>query len=1310
LILPGENRLKSFCFASLVIALLTLSLIVAVPVRGAVMSSSSESGVPAAPVPTQVEPTLLAGYKAVGVLSPSVPVMVTVGIPLQDEQSLEYLSQQISMPGSPLYRHFLSQAQVQTFLPTSEYQAALAYLEQRGLIIMSSSLDSVIIAEGTASQVSQTMGLSIETYSNGTSSYYSASGVSPIQGAYVDVSNVTAVLLSHPPDLATARPAPSIVSGSSQSNQTAPGESYPLTDLQSVYNATALYSRGDNGAGYTAGILDFYGDPYIAGQLQYFDQLYGVPNAPLNVIPIEAYDPGLGTAEGWAPEISLDVESAHAMAPGATIDLYIANGALPLSAAIAAIVAQDKVGDLSQSFGFPESQLSSMTASSFDLNIVLTDQFYMLGSAEGITFISSTGDVGGSGGAGGPEGSVAYPSTSPYVVAVGGTTTYLTFDGTAVSSSYETAWSNYGFVPDGVNYGGGTGGVSDLEPRPWYQASLTAPAGFAQGREVPDLSLNANVYPGIDVVVPGNLTEVSGGTSESSPLFAGLLTLLMTSAKSELGLINPGLYSLAQNPSLYPKVYHPITFGYIIPWVSQPGYNMATGWGAPNIGEMAHYSLGGVSTGGLGVNVTVTEKGVQPFEVLPGAALSISAKVTSGASTVGTGSFNAELDTLTGTLMTVPLTFSPTSGTWVGQLTSPANASGFAYVTVKGSSGGVSGTGFASIFAGYLADFITPSPDAPYDTQFGITLVANITTLDGKSVGAGTVSFSASSYSLSSNTYTKVATLSGSTLGQYDNYWSGTLLGDYAYGPMVFAGNDGVYGYLPIINGVGMQSSFIETSVLAEPGVVAPGQTLFVLATLSAPGNMPDVLSLETGLPVYYDLEVGSNVTVSLVSQSGKTVATQPIYENSFLSTVLRIQGELTVPAGTAPGLYDVILRSSFDSYTLDKSIDGYYFGQVYVGASQSSPRINISPSTLYEGQTVSVTAKIDYANGTSVKYGMYSAAVYPKDLQNAYNALTETIQVPLWFDTATGLWTGNVTLPSEYNSGVHGATLPPSLRPGPDVPPADLPGGLRERHDSRPQDSDRRPVPWREHDRVGSVHYLVIPDRGYSHPERRHSHADRGLGRVGSRREQRARGASIQPRFAAADRLYGHPQCFDLSEDHTLNPCHSRSIARTEPELQRDVGNRDGDGTAGRQRSGLPGRGTADRDSWEPVLLHLPARLGDPLAGRPLPPSGGDAGRRYVFHNDDRLQRGGDGRSPEQHDRTHEQHDQLPVLTGIVREQFRSLPEGDRPDSDLLALSARPNDCSRTGSCHSRTGQKGRAKGRGKSRCGSRACSDGAA
>ena len=1014
----GERGLRSFSMASLVMALLTVSLVVAAPAHAALGATTTQSGSSAAPVQTQVSPTLLSGFRPVGTLAPSAPVTVTVGIPLQNEQSLEYLDQQISTPGSPLYHQFLSKAQVQSFLPVARYQVALAYLEQRGLTVVTSSLDSVIIAEGTASQVSEAMGLSLEVYSNGTSSYYSASGASQIPGAYVYSSNVTAVLLGHPPDLVTGKLASVLSAGPSQSNQTAPGEAYLMTDLQSVYNATSLYARGDTGAGYTAGILDFYGDPYIAQQLQYYDEITGLPSAPLQVIPIEAYNPSLGTVEGWAPEISLDVESVHTMAPGATIDLYVANGALPIAAAVAAVVQQDAVSDLSQSFSLPESSLSSFDGSAFALNVVLTDQFYLLGSAEGITFISSTGDVGGSGFSGGPEGSVGYPSTSPYVVAVGGTTTYLTFKGSQVTSSYETAWSNYGFVPDALNYGGSTGGVSDLEPRPWYQSSLTAPSGFASGREVPDLSLNANVYPGVIVVVPGNITEISGGTSEASPLLAGLLTLLMSSSKSELGLINPSLYNLAQVSSTYTKAYHQITFGYTIPWVAKGGYNMATGWGAPNIGEMAHLGLGAVSTSTLDVNVTVTKNGAAPGDVLPGTVLSVGAVVKNGASAVSTGSFSAELDTLSGTLLTVPLSYSASSHSWTGQFTSPKNASGLAYVTVKGSSAGSAGSGFVGIFTGYLADFLSPTPDSPYDSQFGTQVLANITTLDGTPAGAGTFSFTVSAYSLASNTYAKLTTVSASTTGSSANNWRGQLLGDYPAGPMIITGNGDVYGYLPFINGVGLQSSFIEPTVLAEPGVVAPGQSVFVIASLTAPANTPDVVSTETGLPVANDIEVGSNVTVSLVSQSGKTVASELLYENTFLSSTGAIQGALTVPLHTPPGLYDVLLHSSYDSLTLGTSVNGSYFGQIYVAPSESTPRISISPSAYYEGQTVVVSAKIDYSNGTSVKYGMYSAAVYPTDLQNSYNVLTQTIQAPLWYDAATGLWSGNVTLPSAYNSG----------------------------------------------------------------------------------------------------------------------------------------------------------------------------------------------------------------------------------------------------------------------------------------------------
>ncbi|MGA2199247.1 MAG: protease pro-enzyme activation domain-containing protein [Nitrososphaerales archaeon] len=1017
MILDSVGRFRSLSFASLVISLLALSLIVTVPAHSA-LGVTSTTGASTAPIQTSVVPTLLTGYRPTGQLPPSTPVTITVGIPLQNEQNLEYLVQQISTPGSPLYHQFISQAQAQSFLPTEEYQAALAYLEQRGLTVVGSSLDSIITAQGTASQVTQSLGLRMEMYSNGTSSYYSADGVSPIPGAYVYSSNVTAVLLRHPPDLVTQKTISVLASHVGQTNQTAPLEAYPLTELQSVYNATSLYAKGDTGTGYTIGVLDFFGDPYIAQQLQYFDQVFGLPDSKLNVIPIDAYNPGLGTSQGWAPEISLDVESAHTMAPGATVDLYIGNGALPLSTAIAAIVAQGKVSDLSQSFGLPEATLSSLGASTFDLNVVLADQYYMLGSAEGITFVSSTGDVGGSGNSGGPEGSVAYPSSSPYVVAVGGTSTYLTFNGPKVSSFSQTAWSNYGFVPLGINYGGGTGGVSVLEPRPWYQAALTAPSGFASGREVPDLSLNANIFPGIIVVVPGNLTEVSGGTSESSPLLAGLLTLLMSASKSELGLINPSLYSLAQSPSLYTKLYHPITFGYTIPWVAQSGYNMATGWGAPNIGEMAHYGLGAASGKTLSVNVTVTQNGAKPFDVLSGAALSVGATIKNGASVVSTGNFTAELDTLAGALLTVSLTYTASSGSWTGQFTSPRNASGLAYVTVKGSSSGTSGTGLARLFTGYLADFISPSPDTPYASQFDTDVIANITTLSGTPAPTGTFSFTASTYSLASNTYAKAATVNGAAKGGVGSFWNGALTGNLPDGPMIISGNDGVFGYLPIINGVGLQSMIIDTSVVAEPGVVAPGQSIFVFGSLTAPVNTPSAVSSETGYQVSYDIEVGSNVTVSLVSQSGKTIATAHIYENSFLSSVQEVQGDLTVPAGTPPGLYDVMLSSSYNSFTLGTAVDGSYFGQVYVAPSASTPGISISPSAFFEGQTVAVSANIHYSNGSSVRYGMYSAAVYPKDLQNSYAALTQTIQVPLWYDVATGLWIGNVTLPSAYNSG----------------------------------------------------------------------------------------------------------------------------------------------------------------------------------------------------------------------------------------------------------------------------------------------------
>jgi len=996
-----------------VIALLTLSLLIASPLQAAAASLQTSL------VSSQVVPTVLSGYRDAGSLPGSAPVFVTLGIPLLNLQTLDYLTQQISTPGSSMYHHFLTKQQVQSFLPVTEYQAALAALTSRGLTIVSSSLDSIIVAEGTASQVSQSLGLKYEVYTDGSSTYYTSSGSSPISGAYLYSSNVTAVLLEHPTDLVTSGTISALDSSRpSQTNQTAPIEAYPIKDLQSVYNATGLYAAGDTGAGYTAGILDFYGDPYIAQQLQYYDQLYNIPSSPFAVTPIGPYNPSLGILEGWDVEISLDVESVHTMAPHAGIDLYIANAALPLSSIIATIVQQGVVNDLSQSFTFaPDSEISSMGPSSIDLNVILTDQYYLLGSAEGMSFVAATGDVGGSGYSGGPEGTTSYPATSPYVTAVGGTTTYLTYQGSNVSSFYQTAWSNYGFVPDQTNYGGGTGGVSVLEPKPWYQSGLTSPTGFASGREVPDLSLNAGIFPGILVVVPGNETGIVGGTSESDQLLGGLLTLLMSASKSGLGLLNPALYALGQSSSLYTKVYHPITFGYTIPWVATDGYNLATGWGAPNVGEMARY-IDTIGSSSLGVNVSSLANGVSRFNVFSGQVLTVSANVTNGHSDVSNGTFSAQLDTLSGVVATTTLSYDSSSHSWAGKLTVPNDAAGLAYLTVNGSSGSRSGAGFAELFAGYFATFFSPIADYPYASQFGIPLDVNITTLSGVPAN-GTFSFSALTYSIGSNTYTKVATadvsLSSTALG---NMWSGLLSGSYRDGPMLLSGDGAVYGYLPFTNGVSLQGSYIETSVLAEPGAVAPGQSVFILASLLAPLNTPAVESQETAEPVSYNIGQASNVTASLVSPSGAVVATSQLYLNSYLSSEQAIQGTLTVPFGLQPGLYDVILDSSYDSYDLGTTVNGSYFGQVYVAPALTTSSISITPSTAFEGQTVAVNARIAYANGTSVRYGMYEATVYPKGLQNDYTSLSESVSVPLWYDSLTGLWTANITLPSAYNTG----------------------------------------------------------------------------------------------------------------------------------------------------------------------------------------------------------------------------------------------------------------------------------------------------
>lgn len=995
-------------------------------------------------------PIIMKGYKPVGSLSSTYPITVTIAIPLNNLALLQSMEAAISNPDSSEYRQFLSQQTIQQlFLPVAQYQATLNYLQSHDFSIAASAENSIIVATTTVGQLQSFLGLQTTLYSNGTDSYYSASGSPTIPGVYVYSSNITglvvhnSLILGRPSSIVTvSRGGQQISSG--VPNETAPMESYQAPRLLSAYNASSLVSSGYDGKGEGIGILEFGGDPYIAQELAVYDKETGLPAPPsLNVVSVGPNNPSIGVVEQVPGEEELDVEFSHAMAPGANVTVYSGNYAEPFAPVIAMVDQQDIVNVFSQSWGESENYFPFLGVSFYMFNVVLPDEYYMLGSAEGITFTDSSGDGGGSGYASQPVGTIDYPASSPYVTATGGTTTFLTFNGSKVTSSYQTAWSNEGFENPLANFGGGSGGVSAVEPRPWYQDAITEPATYENGRMEPDISLNANVYPAVFEVgdtrtfssSAGYVNEPTGGTSESAPLFAGLIADVDQKIGGSLGLVNPALYEIGESHALYPKEFIPITFGYITPWVSSYGYNLATGWGAPNIGELADYFSSRTPGPAPIIQVAITNsKGRAQFEFPSGGNIMIAATSKGISSSTP---FTAELVTLQGTLVKVPLVYSNAQQSWTGEITVPPSASGLSDLNVNATVNGEQVFGFAQVFTSYFATILSPlsvqevqpAPSeemyitiVPYSTLLGFNVSASITDLNGHAVSVGSYGFTAFSYSLLTNTYDQFLS---QPLKFSMAAWNAPLIGNYPLGPELLILN-GVYGFVPFLNGVGLSTSFIVPPTSAEPGVVSPGQSIEIEGELAAPANTPNLIGAEMGIPISQELQIGSNMTASLVSPSGEIVSSTSVgalaVPGTYFGFPYNYLGYLQVPADARQGLYTILLNSTYKSIDLNGfNFNGSFFGQIWVSGQQAIvPKITLSPNPVNEGQTLQIQANIAYANGTEVKYGMYSATLYPAYDSNNYAAYSGTPagQVPLWYDPTLNLWVGNVTMPSPTSLG----------------------------------------------------------------------------------------------------------------------------------------------------------------------------------------------------------------------------------------------------------------------------------------------------
>lgn len=954
-----------------------------------------------------------------------------VYVPLLHKSMLNSLVNQVSTHGSPLFDHFMNYSQIEKeFMNTAQFNTDKNILQNDGFRILMAN-DPIITAQGTEAQIQDKLGLHTEYYSNGTAMYYYAFGTPRLMDSQIMVSNISQLMFAHPSTFVGENQIASLSKVAQSQNKTLPLVGYSPKYLEQVYNATGMYKLGYTGKGQTIGILDFGGDPYIKAQLSYFDREFNISAPPsFNIVPIGPYQPIEGVLSGWSGEISLDVESSHTMAPGANITLYIANLAFPLAPIIASIDQQGVVNDLSQSFSIPESAITS--SGLYTSCVQTTNEMYEIGSLEGITFSSSSGDVGASGFSTGPLGTVGYPATSPYVTSVGGTSTYLDFNGTNLVSFNQTAWSNYGFVPPDINYGGSTGGVSYMQPILPYQNSSKVPKGYPEGKTVPDLSFEASIYPGFEYVMPGNITGINGGTSEASPILAGLLTLADQELGHKIGNIEPALYYLGKND--YKSVFMPITSGYNIPFTDSYGYNLVNGWGSLNIGAFAN-AYGAMKLGNdLSILVSSVYSGsfneTECAEYQQGQTVTVQAFILTDVSgnltnlkyeNVTTGSFHVSLVTLTGNLTTVKLTYNATLSaankfsTWIANVTVPMNAAGPSYFEVYGHNGTQTGMGTQNIFLGDYLNILYPGSASPFSTGApnGLLIEANLCYLNGTMVKGQNATVQLDAYSIFNNTYYKVDTtelvatnLSTGLYASNATYLIGDISGNFPDTASVLIGQT-AYSYTPFMNGAYLQGSVIFGPNVVEPGAVGAGQYINVLASVSHPLNEFSTFA-----------DMSSNVTFALYSPEHKEVSSvtyQPaseIYDPSGVP-------QLFVPDNATPGLYTILINSTYFSQSSGIYINGSFYGQIYV-TSMTVPSININSIT-YEGQTVTIRANITYPNGTEVKYGMYSATFYPKLLSSEYSAMTAETQIAMNYNASLNEWVGHFTLPSTLSDGSFG-------------------------------------------------------------------------------------------------------------------------------------------------------------------------------------------------------------------------------------------------------------------------------------------------
>jgi subtilase family serine protease len=520
-----------------------------------------------------------------GSADPTTVISVTVWLTLHNEAQLDQLVRQQNQKGSPNYRKWITQDSFNAaFSPTAqEVKSVQNFLTAHGLSVLAVAENNFFVkVQGTIGDVEKAFHVSIHNYNLNGQMYRSNTGdpnINDASGAHVAAISGLDDLGFQPnivlPTDAEGQPfpmtpldsnpngfffegqcfrgvethtfppnaKPSTVPqatytgnryGADITNNTLghlPPCGYQPSEMQTAYNMQPLYAAGFDGTGETVVIVDAYGSATIMQDAHIFSGIYGLPDiTSQNFSVVKA--PGLvnnpkGPARNWDVETTLDVEWAHAMAPGAIIALVVATDRASLDEAINYAVVHHLGNTISNSW-------SSIEGFGNPRTLDRVNRILEMAASEGIDVNFASGDRGDEFNTVGFL-SVDFPASSPFATGIGGTSLALNSDN---SIMFQTGWGtnetrivnrisegstpvvpplNLGFV-----FGAG-GGASLTFAKPGFQSSLPGAA-----RLVPDVSMLADPFTGAEVIETfGNQTFVLvvGGTSLATPMFSGVMSI-----------------------------------------------------------------------------------------------------------------------------------------------------------------------------------------------------------------------------------------------------------------------------------------------------------------------------------------------------------------------------------------------------------------------------------------------------------------------------------------------------------------------------------------------------------------------------------------------------------------------------------------------------------------------------------------------------------------------------------------------------------------------------------------------------------------